>query len=109
MTSSPTSACAHIGSFVAIKANGTETLALGGYYPTLMEAADVVRLDADSFRRNVGLQTGSRTITRDATSIFICGVYATHRNPKRASHTNRGSERGGNKTRQPVESYVTEI
>jgi hypothetical protein len=38
MTSSPTSACAHIGSFVAIKANGTETLALGGYYPALMEA-----------------------------------------------------------------------
>lgn len=32
-------------------------------YPVLMEAADVVRIGPEAFRRNIGLQTGSRTIS----------------------------------------------
>ena len=32
-------------------------------HPVLMEAADVVRIGPEAFRRNIGLQTGSRTIS----------------------------------------------
>jgi gentisate 1,2-dioxygenase len=39
-------------------------------YPALMETADVVRMGADAFRRNVSLQTGSRTLPWDFKSCF---------------------------------------
>jgi len=32
-------------------------------YPVLMETTEVIRIGPDSFRRNVGLETGSRTVS----------------------------------------------
>ena len=51
-------------------------------YPALMETADVVRIGADTFRRNVGLQTGSRTITMGFQIVLPGEAAPPHR------HTN---------------------
>ena len=48
-------------------------------YPALMETAEVVRLGSDAFRRNVGLQTGSRTISMGF-QIVLPGCF--HRQPR---------------------------
>jgi gentisate 1,2-dioxygenase len=51
-------------------------------YPALMETADVVRIGADAFRRNVSLQTGSRTITMGFQIVLPGEIAPPHR------HTN---------------------
>lgn len=51
-------------------------------YPALMETADVVRLGSDAFRRNVGLQTGSRTISMGFQIVLPGEAAPPHR------HTN---------------------
>ena len=51
-------------------------------YPALMETADVVRIGADAFRRNVGLQTGSRTISMGFQIVLPGEAAPPHR------HTN---------------------
>ena len=51
-------------------------------YPALMETAEVVRLGSDTFRRNVGLQTGSRTISMGFQIVLPGEVAPPHR------HTN---------------------
>jgi gentisate 1,2-dioxygenase len=51
-------------------------------YPALMETAEVVRLGSDAFRRNVGLQTGSRTISMGFQIVLPGEVAPPHR------HTN---------------------
>ena len=51
-------------------------------YPALMETADVVRIGADTFRRNVSLQTGSRTISMGFQIVLPGEAAPPHR------HTN---------------------
>lgn len=51
-------------------------------YPVLMEAADVVRIGPEAFRRNIGLQTGSRTISMGFQIVMPGESAAAHR------HTN---------------------
>jgi gentisate 1,2-dioxygenase len=51
-------------------------------YPVLMEAADVVRLGPEAFRRNIGLQTGSRTVSFGFQIVLPGEAAAAHR------HTN---------------------
>jgi gentisate 1,2-dioxygenase len=51
-------------------------------YPALMETADVVRIGADAFRRNVSLQTGSRTISMGFQIVLPGEAAPPHR------HTN---------------------
>ena len=64
------------------RAHGAQALALGRHLSALMETADVVRIGADSFRRNVGLQTGSRTITMGFQIVLPGEIAPPHR------HTN---------------------
>jgi gentisate 1,2-dioxygenase len=51
-------------------------------YPALMETADVVRIGAAAFRRNVSLQTGSRTISMGFQIVLPREAAPPHR------HTN---------------------
>ena len=51
-------------------------------YPALMEAGEVVRLGSDAFRRNISLQTGSRTISMGFQIVLPGEVAPPHR------HTN---------------------
>ena len=51
-------------------------------YPALMETANVVRIGPDAFRRNVGLQTGSRTISMGFQIVLPGEAAPPHR------HTN---------------------
>jgi gentisate 1,2-dioxygenase len=51
-------------------------------YPALMESADVVRIGSDAFRRNVSLQTGSRTISMGFQIVLPGETAPPHR------HTN---------------------
>ena len=51
-------------------------------YPALIETADMVRLGSDAFRRNVSLQTGSRTITMGFQIVLPGEAAPPHR------HTN---------------------
>ena len=51
-------------------------------YPALLEAAEVVRIGPDAFRRNVGLQTGSKTLAMGFQIVLPGEAAAAHR------HTN---------------------
>ena len=51
-------------------------------YPVLMEATEVIRIGPDSFRRNVGLQTGSKTLAMGFQIVLPGEAAAAHR------HTN---------------------
>lgn len=51
-------------------------------YPVLMEAADVVRIGPDAFRRNISLQTGSRAISMGFQIVMPGEAAPAHR------HTN---------------------
>jgi gentisate 1,2-dioxygenase len=51
-------------------------------YPVLMETTEVIRIGPDSFRRNVGLETGSRTISIGFQIVLPGEQAAAHR------HTN---------------------
>ena len=55
-------------------------------YPALMETAEVVRLGSDAFRRNVGLQTGSRTISMGFQIVLPGEVAPPHRHTNTALH-----------------------
>src|SRR6266508_5244988 len=51
-------------------------------HPVLMQAADVVRIGPEAFRRNIGLQTGSRTISMGFQIVLPGEAAPPHR------HTN---------------------
>jgi gentisate 1,2-dioxygenase len=51
-------------------------------YPVLMETTEVIRIGPDSFRRNVGLETGSRTVSFGFQIVLPGEKAAAHR------HTN---------------------
>ncbi|MGB7950562.1 MAG: cupin domain-containing protein [Candidatus Binatia bacterium] len=51
-------------------------------YPVLMETTEVIRIGPDAFRRNVGLQTGSRTVSFGFQIVLPGEKAAAHR------HTN---------------------
>jgi gentisate 1,2-dioxygenase len=51
-------------------------------YPLLMETTEVIRIGPDSFRRNVGLETGSRTVSFGFQIVLPGEKAAAHR------HTN---------------------
>src|SRR6478672_6614662 len=51
-------------------------------YPVLMETTEVIRIGPDSFRRNVGLQTGSKTLAMGFQIVLPGEAAAAHR------HTN---------------------
>jgi gentisate 1,2-dioxygenase len=51
-------------------------------YPVLMETSEVIRIGPDAFRRNVGLQTGSRTVSFGFQIVLPGETAAAHR------HTN---------------------
>ena len=50
-------------------------------YPVLMEAAEVIRIGPDAFRRNVGLQTGSRTLAMGFQIVLPGEAAAAHGDP----------------------------
>ena len=51
-------------------------------YPALMEASEVIRIGPDAFRRNIGLQTGSKTLAMGFQIVLPGEAAAAHR------HTN---------------------
>jgi gentisate 1,2-dioxygenase len=51
-------------------------------YPVLMETTEVIRIGPDAFRRNVGLQTGSKTLSMGFQIVLPGETAAAHR------HTN---------------------
>jgi gentisate 1,2-dioxygenase len=51
-------------------------------YPVLMETTEVIRIGPDAFRRNVGLQTGSKTLAMGFQIVLPGEAAAAHR------HTN---------------------
>src|SRR5262245_12303831 len=51
-------------------------------YPALMETAEVIRIGPDAFRRNVALQTGSKTLAMGFQIVLPGEAAAAHR------HTN---------------------
>ena len=51
-------------------------------FPALMEATEVIRIGPDSFRRNIGLQTGSKTLAMGFQIVLPGEAAAAHR------HTN---------------------
>ena len=75
-------------------------------YPVLMEAADVVRIGPEAFRRNIGLQTGSRTISMGFQIVLPGESAPAHR------HTNTALrfvvEGGGAYTTSNCEPMVME-
>ena len=52
------------------------------FYPALMETTEVIRIGPDAFRRNVGLQTGSKTLAMGFQIVLPGEAAAAHR------HTN---------------------
>src|SRR6266508_1456956 len=52
-------------------------------YPVLMETTKVIRIGPDSFRRNVGLETGSRTVSFGLPIVLPGEKAAAHRQPNR--------------------------
>ena len=66
----------------SISTHGAQALALERNFPALMETTEVIRIGPDAFRRNVGLQTGSKTLAMGFQIVLPGEAAAAHR------HTN---------------------
>ena len=53
-------------------------------YPVLMETTEVIRIGPDAFRRNVGLQTGSKTLAMGFQIVLPGETAAAHRHANTA-------------------------
>ena len=53
-------------------------------YPVLMETTEVIRIGPDAFRRNVGLQTGSKTLSMGFQIVLPGETAAAHRHANTA-------------------------
>ena len=53
-------------------------------YPVLMEATEVIRIGPDAFRRNIGLQTGSKTLSMGFQIVLPGETAAAHRHANTA-------------------------
>jgi gentisate 1,2-dioxygenase len=53
-------------------------------YPVLMETTEVIRIGPDAFRRNVGLQTGSKTLAMGFQIVLPGEIAAAHRHANTA-------------------------
>ena len=53
-------------------------------YPVLMEATEVIKIGPDAFRRNIGLQTGSKTLSMGFQIVLPGETAAAHRHANTA-------------------------